>query len=424
MNIDTGFLTIPESKGQQTYSHNCEKPKIVLLFGIRDDYGSNNLLDHFSLGVYAFDGRHGGSTTVKFDKGYSSGMAFGSQMSSFYQYLQLAEGSGFFVYWGLGSDTKLNPHDFRLTWKAVDTSYSNTRIFWIVVGGDDVDAKVVMAENPSSPRVQDYTDVGFQGNALQAFWQRGPLNTAAGIVSWGWGMAVEKGNEASFHVISDFGPQTDTARNYHSDSFIRMDNPSGVPLVAANFDAWLENGFQLKYTDTATSGNAIMMIVWKVPDAAIKTVTQPMTTGIEQIANASGNLPRLMFLTGSGQTEPGHDTEASAISYGAFTNPSDVPQKQFSLSGGMNQDQPSTVHSVAEDVCCLKILDENSAFNVKCAAKITAADENYINFDWTDVSTESLKFCCLLLGEKVSLSIPERVQKLEEDVALLKEYHS
>jgi hypothetical protein len=394
MNVDIGKLTVPGTTGQKTYSHNCADPKIVLLFWMRDDDGTNSLADHSSTCFGAFDGTDGASTNIRYDDGYSAGSAFGTQISNLYQFVQMDPGSGTFTYWGLDTNTQLNETDFKMTWSVVGGSYTGNRVFWVVVGGADVEAKVLTVNTPTSTGTEDYEGVGFQGNALQAFWQNGPMNSSSGIVQWGRGMATGAGSECAFYLVGDFGPQPDTGRGYYTDSVVRITNPSGDPVVTADFDSWLSDGVRLDYTVTPVVAKGMILIVWKLPESAFGTITQPTSTGRQTLTGLGNILPRLTFFSGSGQTATGWDTNASAMSLGAYI----WRDQQFNLYGGMNEADPTEVGCHGDDNRCMMIREEGDPFSMKCEARMFHQGTEGLDIDWSTVDATQRKFHYLSLG--------------------------
>lgn len=385
MNVDSGVLTIPGSTGEQIYSHNCSNPKLLLLFSMRDDDGSNVLTDHQGWLIGAFDVTDGGCVAAKADHDYTGGSAFYTTLSNLYQMYQFEEDGFSSEYWGFESATELNTSDFRLTWSVVGAAYTGNRIFWVVVGGSDVQAKVLYFNTETSTGLKDYTSIGFQGNVFLNNTVDVSLNSSTANTAWATGVAVGNGEEA---ICYHHGGYLFAEKWYYTDRALFA---SGS---VADFDSWLSNGIRLNYT-TASSARGVQAIVLKVPSSTLGTITQPTSTGIQN-TGVGNNVPRCTLFLSSGQTATGSTNTIASTALGIAIS----RDLQFGIWGGMTEDAPSEAGSHADDRRCVVFHEEGGAFSLKSEAKLIHQGSEGLDINWITADAVQRKIVFVAMGEK------------------------
>ncbi|HEY3493627.1 MAG TPA: hypothetical protein VGK73_03030 [Polyangiaceae bacterium] len=267
---------------------------------------------------------------------------------------------------GAGVEGKLDL-DALVNWPSngfrviIDEQFTNAyQIGWIAWGGSDItDATTFAFQEPAATGNQDITTPGFtcvDGEGVAFFLSMADATSPAGGAMFinsraGQMMLGAASASTKYAVISctdDQGSANMDCTSYCSDDLVIAMSPDtggGSVTARATFNAWITNGFQLAWSERASTRYIAALVVkggkWEVGSFLTQTDT---TTNI--VENGFGFTPASVLVVSGQKAESAADTAAAhdQISVGAFTSASNRHcQSYLSINAGGLEDIQSAI---------------------------------------------------------------------------------
>lgn len=188
---------------------------------------------------------------------------------------------------------------FTLDWTAQGGA-GDIEIMYLVIGGDDVQAKVINWTSPTATGNKAVTGVGFQPDCvLHAGSRQGSVPNSAAGAYFGLGVMEKNGNQwaNAFFSANGLNP-SNTYRYQRTDKCFATIASNGSIQPQASFVQMDADGFTTNF-DIVTSAEQIISLCLKGVKAKVGSFTNP-TSATTKVITGVGFQPQALLFTGIG----------------------------------------------------------------------------------------------------------------------------
>lgn len=273
---------------------------------------------------------------------------------------------------------------FTLDWTANgDTDLDDIVIMFIAIGGDDVSAKAITWDSPSSTGNKAVTGVGFEPEVvLHSATNLTTVPETDNDATFGFGAMDASGGEWALSVRSAESGTSITDRTQQTDHCIALlDDSDGTILEEADFVSMDSDGFTVDFT--AVAGGQLDV-------AHISLCLSGLSATVGNFAKSTGGAPASQAVTGVG-FEPG------SVMFASFANVATTSVQThgaiaMGAADGTNERSTLMVdedgQSVSDAKCIFKndkvlMLQDTTTGSIDAEADLTSMDADGFTLNWT-----------------------------------------